>query len=115
MASDHARKGPRSSRGTPNKLPITSTGTAAAKSAIRSALPLTAMASMRPSTNWVTGASMSARARGVKAPAMSRRTRVQGRVIKDKARRVVLVEQALAKFGRELAVLVGGEGGGVLV
>src|SRR5262245_4447740 len=40
---------------------------------------------------------------------------VQGRVIEDKARRVVLVEQALAIFGRELALLVGGEGGGVLV
>jgi hypothetical protein len=34
------------------------------------------MASMRPSTSRVTGRSMSAIARGVKAPAMMRRTRV---------------------------------------
>ncbi len=76
MASDQSRSGPRSSRGTASRLPITSTGTAAARSAIRSALPLAAIASSRPSTSATMGASMSAMARGVSAPAMILRTRV---------------------------------------
>jgi hypothetical protein len=40
---------------------------------------------------------------------------VQGRIIENKARRVVLVEQALAIFGRKRALLIGGEGAGVLI
>ena len=76
MARDQSRSGPRSSRGTASRLPITSIGTAAARSAMRSADPFRSMIPISPSTSSVTGRSMSAMERGVKAPAMILRTRV---------------------------------------
>ena len=64
----------------------------------------------------ITGASMSAMARGVKrAGDDAAHARVQRRVVEDQAGGVVLEEQAVAVLGRELALLVGGVGVRVLV
>ena len=74
------------------------------------------MASSRPSTSATTGRSMSAMARGVKAPAMIRRTRVcSGGSLKT--RLVVWCSKSRLSpyFGRELALLVRGIGARVLV
>ena len=55
---------------------MTSTGMAAAKSAIRSASPRAARPSSNPSTKAASPACMPAMARGVSAPAINRRTRL---------------------------------------
>ena len=74
------------------------------------------MASSRPSTSATTGCSMSAMARGVKAAGDDRRTRVcSGGSLKTRLVVWCSIEQAVAVLGRELALLVGGEGGRVLV
>ena len=96
IASDQPRSGPRSPRGTSSRLPMISTGIAAAKSSMRSISRLSL------------GARRAARRRGARAPssmpAMARGVegagdqapdaRVQRRVVEDEARRVMLVERA---------------------
>ena len=82
---------------------------------MRSASPLAAIASSRPSTSRVTGLlHVGDRARREGAGDDAAHARVQRRIVEHQARGVVLEEQAVAVLGRELALLVGGEGGASL-
>ena len=76
IASDQPRSGPRSSCGTRSRLPITSTGIAAAKSLDQIDLAARLHRSSRRSTSAARPGSMPRCTRGVSAPTICRRTRV---------------------------------------
>jgi hypothetical protein len=76
IAIDQLRSGLRSGLGMSSRLPITSIGICAAKSAMKSTLPFCAISSSSASTRRVTCASMRAIARWLTAPMIRRRTRV---------------------------------------
>ena len=100
IASDQSRSGSRSSCGTASRLPITSTGIAAAKSSIRSTSRLAARPSSSRSTSAVEiGLQRRDRARIERAHDNLPHPGVQRRIVEDEARGVVLVERASPYFG----------------
>ena len=116
IASDQSRSGPRSSCGTPSRLPITSIGIAAAKSSIRSTSPLAAIASSSRSTSAIRSRLHPGdRARRQRAGDQPPHAGVRRRIVEHQAGGVMLEQQRVAVFRRELAFLVGGEQRGVLV
>ena len=108
IASDQSRSGSRSSCGTSSRLPITSIGIAAAKSSISSTLPLAASAVEQPvHQRDQVGLHLRDRARRQRAHDQPPHPGVRRRVVEDEAGGVVLVEQRVAVFRRELLFLVG--------
>src|SRR5438105_7689093 len=76
ISSDQPRKGPRSSCGTPSRLPMMPIGIAAAKSSIRSTSRFSSIAASKPSNSLMRPGSMAAICRWLVAPTIARRTRV---------------------------------------
>ena len=119
IASDQPRSGPRSSRGNASRLPMTSTGIAAAKSAIRSTAPADVRAARAfaciASSSWSTRRShalLHARDRALVHCAQKRpaHARVDRRVVEDQAGGVMLVERRVAILRQELRLLVRARG-----
>ena len=92
------------------------TGIAAAKSSIRSMLPRSAAVSSRRSTSASMRGCNARSARGVNGGREQlAHAGVDRRVVEDEARRVVLVEQAVAEIRLELELLVRAPGVGVAI
>ena len=110
IASDQPRSGPRSACGTPSRLPMISTGMAAAKSSIRSARPFAAIASSSRSTS-ATSAGLHLGDDAVRQRHLDRAAHmgVQRRIVEHEAGGVVLEQRRIAVFRAELDLLVGGE------
>ena len=110
IASDQPRSGPRSACGTPSRLPMISTGMAAAKSSIRSARPFRRHRVEQP-VDQRDEPRLHLGDHAVRQRHLDRAAHmgVQRRIVEHEAGGVVLVKRRIAVFRAELDLLVGGE------
>ena len=110
IASDQPRNGPRSACGTPSRLPMISTGMAAAKSSIRSARPLSRHR-VEQSVDQRDQPGLHLGDHAVRQRHLDRAAHmgVQRRIVEHEAGGVVLEQRRVAVFRAELDLLVGGE------
>ena len=110
IASDQPRKGPRSACGTPSRLPMISTGMAAAKSSIRSARPF-ALHRVEQAVDQRDEPRLHLGDHAVRQRGLDRAAHmgVQRRIVEHEAGGVMLEQRRVAVFRAELDLLVGGE------